>query len=180
MSHFFIGQLIYQSFANMSIRRQMSQHFLEAGIYSFNFFCSLLLSVLRTFIYDPLVEWQRTKGRELVAETSKTGEVTNEEVRCSFDGIWRAERVKPRAGLWFLIDVSTAWPEVILTTKGGWLPPRFVMWLYASYFLLKGVKILKDIEKRFKGFEGTNRIMIPLSIEGQVHYLINVSPLMLF
>ena len=47
-------------------------------------------------------------------------------------------------------------------------------------FLLKGVKILKDIEKRFKGFEGTNRIMIPLSIEGQVHYLINVSPILLF
>ena len=39
-------------------------------------------SVLRTFIYDPLVEWQRTKGRELLAEASKnkeTGEVTNEE-----------------------------------------------------------------------------------------------------
>ena len=40
-------------------------------------------SVLRTFIYDPLVEWQRTKGRELLGEASKnkeTGEVTNEEV----------------------------------------------------------------------------------------------------
>ena len=37
------------------------------------------------------------------------------------------------------------------------------------------MKILKDIEKRFKGFEGNNRIMIPLSIEGHVHYLINVS-----
>ena len=37
------------------------------------------------------------------------------------------------------------------------------------------MKILKDIEKRFKGFEGSNRIMIPLSIEGHVHYLINVS-----
>ena len=39
-------------------------------------------SVLRTFIYDPLVEWQRTKGRELLSEASKnkeTGEVTNEE-----------------------------------------------------------------------------------------------------
>jgi len=80
--------------------------------------CDSLLTVLRTFIYDPLVEWQRTKGRELLAEASKnkeTGEVTNEE----------------------------------------------------------GVKILKDIEKRIQGFEGNNRIRIPLSIEGQVHYLIN-------
>ena len=42
----------------------------------------LFVSVLRTFIYDPLVEWQRTKGRELLGEASKykeTGEVTNEE-----------------------------------------------------------------------------------------------------
>jgi len=80
--------------------------------------CDSLLTVLRTFIYDPLVEWQRTKGRELLAEAFKnkeTGEVTNEE----------------------------------------------------------GVKILKDIEKRIQGFEGNNRIRIPLSIEGQVHYLIN-------
>ncbi|XP_068737355.1 serine/threonine-protein kinase ATR-like isoform X2 [Montipora capricornis] len=77
--------------------------------------CDSLLTVLRTFIYDPLVEWQRTKGRESLTEASKTGEVTNEE----------------------------------------------------------GVKILKEIERRFKGFEGNNRIMIPLSIEGQVHYLIN-------
>ena len=38
----------------------------------------------------------------------------------------------------------------------------------------QGVKILKDIEKRIKGFEGTSKIMIPLSIEGQVHYLIEV------
>lgn len=39
--------------------------------------------MLRTFIYDPLVEWQRIKGRELLTEASKnkeTGEVTNEEV----------------------------------------------------------------------------------------------------
>ena len=39
--------------------------------------------MLRTFIYDPLVEWQRIKGRESLAEASKnkeTGEVTNEEV----------------------------------------------------------------------------------------------------
>ena len=39
-------------------------------------------SVLRTFIYDPLVEWQKTKGRELLSEASKnkeTEEVTNEE-----------------------------------------------------------------------------------------------------
>ena len=42
------------------------------------------------------------------------------------------------------------------------------------------MKILKDIEKRFKGFEGSNRIMIPLSIEGHVHYLINVSFSFLF
>lgn len=80
--------------------------------------CDSLLTVLRTFIYDPLVEWQKTRGKELLAEASKnkeTGEVTNEE----------------------------------------------------------GVKILKDIDKRFKGFEGSNRIMIPLSIEGHVHYLIN-------
>ncbi|KAJ7388535.1 hypothetical protein OS493_037052 [Desmophyllum pertusum] len=44
--------------------------------------CDSLLTVLQTFIYDPLVEWQRTKGRELLAEASKnkeTGEVTNEE-----------------------------------------------------------------------------------------------------
>ena len=87
---FFCGSanLIYQSFANMSIRRQMSQRWFT----HFIFFRSLLFSVLRTFIYDPLVEWQRTKGRELVAETSKTGEVTNEEVRCSVDGIWRARK----------------------------------------------------------------------------------------
>jgi len=42
----------------------------------------LFVSVLRTFIYDPLVEWQRTKGRELLGEASKnkeTGEVSNEE-----------------------------------------------------------------------------------------------------
>ena len=39
---------------------------------------------------------------------------------------------------------------------------------------------MKDIEKRFKGFEGSNRIMIPLSIEGHVHYLINVSFSFLF
>ncbi|XP_022800792.1 serine/threonine-protein kinase ATR-like [Stylophora pistillata] len=79
--------------------------------------CDSLLTVLRTFIYDPLVEWQRTKGRELLTEASKnreTGEVTNEE----------------------------------------------------------GLKILKDVERRIKGFEGTSKIMIPLSIEGQVHYLI--------
>ena len=44
----------------------------------------------------------------------------------------------PRAGLWFLIKVSTAWPEDILTAKGGWLPLSFVMWLYASYFSFKG------------------------------------------
>ena len=46
-------------------------------------FIYLLHSVLRTFIYDPLVEWQKTRGRELLAEASKnkeTGEVTNEEV----------------------------------------------------------------------------------------------------
>ena len=36
--------------------------------------------MLRTFIYDPLVEWQRTKGKDSLAEASKTGEVTNEEV----------------------------------------------------------------------------------------------------
>ena len=70
--------------------------FSKALIYSFHFFPFFtLLSVLRTFIYDPLVEWQRTKGRELLAETSKTGEVTNEEVRCPVDGIWQTERVKP-------------------------------------------------------------------------------------
>lgn len=71
----------------MSIRRQMSQRFWKPILTHSIFFPSFLLSVLRTFIYDPLVEWQRTKGRELVAETSKTGEVTNEEVRCPFDGI---------------------------------------------------------------------------------------------
>ena len=51
-----------------------------------------------------------------------------------------------------------------------------MFWSRSSYLVLfQGVKILKDIEKRLKGFEGNNRIMIPLSIEGQVHYLINVS-----
>lgn len=155
--------------------------FSKALIYSFHFFPFFtLLSVLRTFIYDPLVEWQRTKGRELLAETSKTGEVTNEEVRCPVDGIWLTERVKPRERMWFLSDVSTTWPEVILTARGEWLPLLCVRWLFASHFLLQGVKILKDIEKRFKGFEGSNRIMIPLSIEGQVHYLINVSQILVF
>ncbi|RMX47129.1 hypothetical protein pdam_00018677 [Pocillopora damicornis] len=74
--------------------------------------CDSLLTVLRTFIYDPLVEWQRTKGRELLSEASKNKETG------------------------------------------------------------EGLKILKDVERRIKGFEGTSKIMIPLSIEGQVHYLI--------
>ena len=44
--------------------------------------CRQYSSVLRTFIYDPLCEWQKTKGRDLLSEKNKdTGEVTNEEVR---------------------------------------------------------------------------------------------------
>ena len=39
----------------------------------------------------------------------------------------------------------------------------------------QAVKILKDIEQRLKGLNSKNRIMIPLSIEGQVHKLITVS-----
>lgn len=46
---------------------------------------SCICSVLGTFIYDPLVEWQKQRGRDLMADTKNkdTGEVTNEEVRCS-------------------------------------------------------------------------------------------------
>ena len=47
-------------------------------------------------------------------------------------------------------------------------------WLVV-YF--QGFKILKDVERWIKGFEGTSKIMIPLSIEGQVHYLIEVRSL---
>ncbi|KAK3744393.1 hypothetical protein QZH41_012155, partial [Actinostola sp. cb2023] len=80
--------------------------------------CDSLLTVLGTFIYDPLVEWQKIRGRDLIpdAKNKETGEVTNEEA----------------------------------------------------------VKILKDVEQRLKGFYNKNRIMIPLSIEGQVHKLITV------
>ena len=39
-------------------------------------------------------------------------------------------------------------------------------WLVV-YF--QGFKIMKDVEGWIKGFEGTSKIMIPLSIEGQVH-----------
>ena len=39
-------------------------------------------------------------------------------------------------------------------------------WLVV-YF--QGFKIMKDVERWIKGFEGTSKIMIPLSIEGQVH-----------
>ena len=39
-------------------------------------------------------------------------------------------------------------------------------WLVV-YF--QGFKIVKDVERWIKGFEGTSKIMIPLSIEGQVH-----------
>ena len=47
-------------------------------------------------------------------------------------------------------------------------------WLVV-YF--QGFKIMKDVERWIKGFEGTSKIMIPLSIEGQVHYLIEVRSL---
>ena len=47
-------------------------------------------------------------------------------------------------------------------------------WLVV-YF--QGFKILKDVERWIKGFEGTSKIMIPLSIEGQVHYLMEVRSL---
>lgn len=80
--------------------------------------CDSLLTALRTFIYDPLVEWQKSRGRETASDIKAkeaTGEVTNEEA----------------------------------------------------------VKILKDIEQRLKGYQSKNKIMIPLSIEGQVHKLIN-------
>ena len=36
---------------------------------------------------------------------------------------------------------------------------------------------MKYVERWIKGFEGTSKIMIPLSIEGQVHYLIEVRSL---
>ena len=39
-------------------------------------------------------------------------------------------------------------------------------WLVV-YF--QGFKIMKDVKRWIKGFEGTSKIMIPLSIEGQVH-----------
>ena len=39
-------------------------------------------------------------------------------------------------------------------------------WLVV-YF--QGFKIMKDVERWIKSFEGTSKIMIPLSIEGQVH-----------
>ena len=42
-------------------------------------------------------------------------------------------------------------------------------WLVV-YF--QGFKIMKDVERWIKGFEGTSKIMIPLSMEGQVHKLI--------
>ena len=42
-------------------------------------------------------------------------------------------------------------------------------------WLISGLKILKDVERWFKGFEETSKIIILLSIEGQVHYLIEVS-----
>ena len=43
----------------------------------------IFLRTLRIFIYDPLVEWQKSRGRETANDikTKKaTGEVTNEEV----------------------------------------------------------------------------------------------------
>ena len=39
-------------------------------------------------------------------------------------------------------------------------------WLVVNF---QGFKIMKDVERWIKGFEGTSKIMIPLSIEGQVH-----------
>ena len=42
-------------------------------------------------------------------------------------------------------------------------------------WLFSGLKILKDVERWIKGFEETSKIIILLSIEGQVHYLIEVS-----
>ena len=42
---------------------------------------------------------------------------------------------------------------------------------------MSDLKIMKYVERWIKGFEGTSKIMIPLSIEGQVHYLIEVRSL---
>ena len=39
------------------------------------------------------------------------------------------------------------------------------------------LKIMKYVERWIKGFEGTSKIMIPLSIEGEVHYPIEVRSL---
>ena len=64
-----------------------------------------VLSTLRTFIYDPLVEWQKSRGRETASDIKAkeaTGEVTNEEVTqpmnelYSYTGFyqWQDERLR--------------------------------------------------------------------------------------
>ena len=44
------------------------------GLYGYCYCCYILVSVLKTFIHDPLVEWGKVKGRPTSAEA------TNEKV----------------------------------------------------------------------------------------------------
>ncbi|XP_028398063.1 serine/threonine-protein kinase ATR-like isoform X2 [Dendronephthya gigantea] len=68
-----------------------------------------LLSVLKTFVYDPLVEWGEKRHRDTATAAAKE----------------------------------------------------------------EGLKIVKQIEQRLRGYSIKNKILIPLSIEGEVHQLIS-------
>lgn len=79
-----------------------------------------LLSVLKTLIHDPLVEWEKGKS-----------------------DLWSAQRIQKRSS-------KSEQTEVVNET---------------------GVKKVNDVEKRLRGLMEHNK-GLPLSIEGQVHYLI--------
>ena len=47
------------------------------------FMCMCLCSILKPFIYDPLVEWSKP-SKEKRSNPTETGEITNEQVACFF------------------------------------------------------------------------------------------------
>lgn len=105
-----------------------------------------MLSVLKTFLHDPLVEWSKQSKGLSKAHANETGEIVNEKV-CAFHVFIVKKQNK------------TKWSMVATLSS-------------SSIFQAK--THVCDIEQRLQGvIKSRNKVVgLPLSIEGHVHYLI--------